>query len=88
MADKQIEFIIVINGEAVPVKIDPYAEVREAVVQALASSGNSGQPVDNWELRDASGQPIDTGRKIAESGIKEDAKLFLHLKAGVGGGND
>ena len=85
MSDKQIEFTIVVNGQPVPVKIDLYAEVGEAVLQALSNSGNSGQPIENWELRDASGQPLDTEKKIADSGIKEGAKLFLSLKAGVGG---
>ena len=87
MNDKLIKFTIIVNGTPVPVKIDPLAEVREAVVQALETSGNTGQPIENWELRDASGQPIDQGRKIAQSGIKEGSKLFLNLKAGVGGAN-
>ena len=86
MSDKQIEFTIIVNGQPVSVKIDQYAEIGEAVLQALDKSGNSGQPIENWELRDASGHPIDTGQKIAESNIKEGAKLFLNLKAGVGGG--
>ena len=85
MSDKQIEFTIVVNGQPVPVKIDQYAEIGEAVAMALNESGNSGQPIENWELRDASGQIIDTGKKIVESGITEGAKLFLNLKAGVGG---
>ena len=85
MSDKQIEFTIVVNGQPVPVKIDRYAEVGEAVKMALTDSGNSGQPIEKWELRDASGQPIDTGNKIADSEIKEGAKLFLSLKAGIGG---
>ena len=85
MSDEQIEFTIVVNGQPVPIKIDQYAEVEEAVKQALENSGNSGQPIENWELRDASGHPIDTGLKIADSDIKEGAKLFLNLKAGVGG---
>ena len=85
MSGKQIEFTIVVNGQSVPVKIDLSAEIGEAVVQALNKSGNSGQPVENWELRDASGHPIDTGQKIADSDIKDGAKLFLNLKAGVGG---
>ena len=85
MSDKQIEFTIIVNGQPVPVKIDRYAAIGEAVAQALEESGNSGQPVKNWELRDASGHPIDTGQKIADSDIKDDAKLFLTLKAGVGG---
>lgn len=85
MSDKQVEFTIIVNGEPVPVKIDLYAEIGEAVVYALDKSGNSGQPVENWELRDASGHPVDMGQKIADSDIKNGAKLFLNLKAGVGG---
>lgn len=87
MADKQIEFTIVVNGQPVPVKVFIYDEVRVAVKQALDESNNSGQPLANWELRDASGHVLDTGRKIANSDIKEGAKLFLNLKAGVGGDN-
>ena len=85
MSDKQIEFTIVVNGQPVSVKIDQYDEIREAVAQALKESGNSGQPIANWELRDASGQILDTGKKIVESGIAAGAALFLNLKAGVGG---
>ena len=51
MSDKQIEFTIIVNGQPVPVKIDLYAEIGEAVAQALDKSGNSGQPIENWELR-------------------------------------
>ena len=88
MTDKQIEFTIVVNGQPVPVKVDIYDEILVAVKQALDRSGNSGQPIENWELRDTSGHVVDTGKKIAGSEIKEGAKLFLSLKAGVGGGND
>ena len=85
MSDTQIEFTIVVNGQPVPVKVGQDAQIGEAVAMALKDSGNSGQPIENWELRDASGQVIDIGNKIADSGIKEGAKLFLSLKAGVGG---
>ena len=85
MSDKQIEFTIIVNGQPVPVKVHQYDEIREAVAMALKDSGNSGQPIENWQLRDDSGQIIDIGKKIADSGIKEGAKLFLNLKAGVGG---
>ena len=85
MRVKQIEFTIVVNGQSVPIKIRLDAEIGEAVQQALKDSGNSGQSAENWELRDGTGQPIDTGKKIGESVITEGAKLFLNLKAGVGG---
>lgn len=85
MDDKPIEFKIVVNGQAVEVKASTFDEIREAVEQALKDSGNSGQPLADWELRDASGQAIDLGKKIGELGIEEGATLFLNLKAGVGG---
>ena len=85
MNDKVIEFVIVVNGQAVPVKISILDEIGEAVAKALEASGNSGQPLANWELRDGAGEAIDTGKKISESGIKEGETLFLNLKAGVGG---
>ena len=88
MSDKRIEFIIVVNGHPVPEKAGLDDQIGEVVARALKESGNSGQPIDSWELRDDSGQIVDMGRKIGELGIKEGAKLFLNLKAGVGGTND
>ncbi len=85
MGDKQIEFTIVVNGQPVAVKVNRYDEIGEAVSQALKESGNSGQPIGNWELRNDSGQIIDIEKKIADSDIKEGVTLFLNLKAGVGG---
>ena len=85
MSDKQIEFTIIVNGQPTLVKIDQSSEFNEAVIQALKESGNSGQPIENWELRDASGHIIDTNQKIYKYDLKEGAKLFLNLKAGVGG---
>ena len=85
MDTKLIEFSIVVNGQPIEMKISLDAQIGEAVERALKESGNSGQSSENWELRDGRGQPIDTGKKIGESGITEGAKLFLNLKAGVGG---
>ena len=85
MSDKNLDLNFVVNGKPIPVTADLGWEFREAAVKALEESGNSGQPIDNWELRDGSGTVIDMGTKIAQSGIKEGATLFLNLKAGVGG---
>ena len=85
MGDKVIEFTFIVNGQEVPVKASILDEIGEAVAKALEESGNSGQPLANWELRDGSGQILDMGKKIGESGIKEGMTLFLNLKAGVGG---
>ena len=85
MSDKYIELKFIVNGQAVPVQADLGWEFREAAVKALEESGNSGQPIENWELRDGAGQVLDMGTKIARSDIEEGATLYLNLKAGVGG---
>jgi hypothetical protein len=82
----QIDFTVVVNGQ--PVNFDHInvnTHLREIVKTALEKSGNSGQPIDNWELRDAGGQVLDLNRTLADYGIATGAKLFLNLKAGVGG---
>ena len=85
MSDKHFAITIIVNGQLVEVKVHLDEQIGEAVEQALKKSGNSGQSPERWELRDESGQPIDTSKKIGESGIMAGAKLFLNLKAGVGG---
>ena len=87
MSDKRFEITIVVNGEPFEIKVGLDEQIGEAVKDALEVSGNSGQPPERWELRDESGQPIDTGEKIGQAGIAAGAKLFLSLKAGVGGGS-
>ena len=83
--DKRFEITIVVNGKPEGLKVGLDEQIGEAVKAALEQSGNSGQPADQWELRDENGQILDTGKKIGESGIGPGAKLFLNLKAGVGG---
>lgn len=85
MGDRQFDLTFVVNGQSVPVVADITWEFREAAAKALDESGNSGQPIENWEIRDGSGHIIDMGTKIFQSGIKEGTTLFLNLKAGVGG---
>ena len=85
MSDKRFEITFIVNGQPVEIKVGLDEQIGEAVEDALKASGNSGQPAEQWELRDESGQTIDTGKKIGELGIAAGAKLFLSLKAGVGG---
>ena len=85
MSSERVEITIVVNGQPVMEKASLDEQVEEVVARALKESGNSGQPIANWELRDDSGQIIEMGKKIRDLGIKEGAKFFLNLKAGVGG---
>lgn len=85
MTYKHFEVTFIVNGQPIEVKVATDEEIGEAVADALKASGDAGQSPDRWELRDAHGEPIDTGKKIGEAGITPGAKLFLNLKAGVGG---
>lgn len=86
MSGNQIDIVVVVNGQPIPIeKANIHAPLRTVVVEALNKSGNSGQPPENWELRDASGQVLDISRKLEDYNIQPGAKLFLNLKAGVGG---
>ena len=81
----QIDLKVVVNGQPVVVKANVEAPVNTLIEHALTQSGNSGQPITNWELRDASGQVLDPNRKIEDYNLQSGATLFLNLKAGIGG---
>ena len=55
------------------------------IPDALAETGNSGQPPENWELRDADGNLLDLDKTFDDYGFTEKDRFFLNLKAGVGG---
>ena len=76
---------IIVNGVPIDVERNENAPLKSAIGTALAQSGNVGQPIENWELRDASGNLLDTSKKIGEFGFDDTVKLFLSLKAGIGG---
>ena len=81
----EIDLIVVVNGQPTPVKGNVHAPLKTAIEHALKESGNSGQPIDNWEMRDAGGQILDPTRKIGDFNFPPGVTLFLNLKAGVGG---
>lgn len=80
-----IELNVVVNGQPVPLEENVHEPLRVLVNHALKESGNSGQPLENWELRDAVGNVLDVGRKIGDFSFAPGTNLFLNLKAGVGG---
>lgn len=83
-SDKEL-LTIVVNGVPAVVERNVNAPLRSAVEKALEQTGNIGQPIGNWELRDANGNLLDLDRKIGDFNFPPDVKLFLSLKAGVGG---
>lgn len=81
----KLELVVVANGQPVVIEANANAPIHTIIPKALEASGNIGQPPENWELRDAGGELLDLDRKIEDFGFPADAKLFLNLKAGVGG---
>ncbi|MEJ7786479.1 MAG: DUF2604 domain-containing protein [Solirubrobacteraceae bacterium] len=85
MAPKHLDITIVVNGQPVVVSANPHSPLRAVIPKALEETGNLGQPPENWELRDAGGTLLDTSQKIESFSFAHDVRLFLSLKAGVGG---
>jgi hypothetical protein len=81
----EITLNVVVNGQSTEVEANVNAPLRTVVNKALQQTSNAGQPVENWELRDAAGRVLDPERKVMDSGAVEGATLFLNLMAGVGG---
>jgi hypothetical protein len=82
---KQIELEIIVNGQPTRVTANTNAPLHTIIPRALEQTGNAGQSPDNWELRDGSGTLLPLETKIKDFKFSVDVKLFLNLKAGVGG---
>ena len=81
----KITLVFIINGENTPVETNLNAPLGAAVERALSQSGNTGRPLNEWEVRDSSGVLLETGRTVKELGLKDGARLFLSLRVGAGG---
>jgi uncharacterized protein DUF2604 len=77
---------VVVNGQPAVVDADVNSPLGTIIPRAFEQTGNTGQPPENWELRDAQGTLLDTNQKIAiaKFHFPPDVHLFLNLKAGVG----
>lgn len=84
MKDKDT-LTVVVNGKPVEVDVNDHAPLRTVIPKALEKSENIGQPPENWELRDAAGTELNLDRKIGDYGFTDETRLFLNLKAGIGG---
>lgn len=77
---------VVVNGAPTVVALHGNPTLLEIVTQALDQTQNSGQPVENWELRTSDGTPLaDLDVRVKKLDLAEDAQLFLNLRAGIGG---
>lgn len=80
----QINVIVVVSGEDIPVTVNTHEKVANLVREALRESGNEGQPLENWVLK-SDDSPIEFDLRISEAGITDGMKLYLNPKAGEGG---
>jgi hypothetical protein len=85
MPENKIGLVIVVNGQPTVVKANKNAPLHTVIPRALDQTGNAGQPPENWEFRDAAGALLPLDQKIEEFNFPSDVRLFLNLKAGVGG---
>lgn len=85
MSDNQVQLEIVVNGQPTIVDANINAPLRTVIPKALHDTGNAGQPAENWELRDSGGVLLPLDQKIEDFHFQPGVKLFLNLKAGVGG---
>lgn len=80
-----MKFRIIVNGQPADVTAKSKHALHSVIPPALDQTGNSGQPPENWELRDVTGTLLDTTKAISAFGFGEGARLYLNLKAGIGG---
>jgi hypothetical protein len=83
--EKKVTLTIVVTGTPTKVEANLNAALGSVIERALNATGNIGQAVDGWELRDEHGVLLDAHRKLREYGFVDGTTLFLTLKAGVGG---
>ena len=82
---KKIPIIVVVNGKPTDVDAIDNDPLGSIIPDALQQTGNTGQPPANWELRDPDGNLLDLDKKIVDYGFPDKVRLFLNLKAGIGG---
>jgi hypothetical protein len=80
-----IVLTVIVNGVPTDVAVEEQDPLEVIVVRALDQTGNHGQPPSNWELRNAAGQVLDVNKTVRDYGFETGTRLFLNLKAGVGG---
>ena len=82
---KKIALTVVVNGQPTAVDTPTDVPLGTIIRTALSQTENTGQPPQNWELRDADGNLLDLDKQIEDYPFTDKTRLFLNLKAGVGG---
>jgi hypothetical protein len=83
--NNKVQLEVVVNGTGTALEANIHEPLRAIIPKALEQTGNEGQPPENWELRDANGTPLPIDQKVEDFHFEQGTKLFLNLKAGIGG---
>ena len=75
---------IVVSGIAGSFGATPNQRVSDVMRAALDRTGNTGQPVNAWELRTMDGHLLEATIRIRDTGILDGSTLFLSPHAGMG----
>jgi hypothetical protein len=84
MANPKETLTVVVGGTSTEIDANPNAPLESVIEKALSQTKNVGQPKENWELKDASGNALDTHTKVGAL-IAAGAIVYLNLKAGAAG---
>lgn len=85
MPNNKVDLAVIVNGQPTVVQANPNQPLHSIIGKALEQTHNVGQPPESWEFRDADGMLLDGSKKIEDFHFSTDVKLFLNLKAGIGG---
>lgn len=80
----KIQVTFIVQGEPVSGEYNENQPLKAAVAKVLEVTGNSGQPISNWQLR-MDGRLLDLEKKFKEENIVSGAKLILSVQTGRGG---
>jgi hypothetical protein len=81
----KVPLVVVVNGTPTPIEANLNAPLRTVAQHALNETGNNGRPLQDWELKDLAGAPLDLDRKVGEYRFAAGAELFLTVTVGVNG---
>ncbi|MDP9412544.1 MAG: DUF2604 domain-containing protein [Pseudomonadota bacterium] len=85
LEDKHVDVTVIVNGTPEAIKIKTDHPLRLLLQKALEKSENTGQPLENWELRNEAGGELDLDLTVEAAGIETGDVLSANLKTGAAG---
>jgi hypothetical protein len=84
--DHKLDVVMIVGGAPYSFSFAVGRNIGSIIEETLKETKNTAQPPENWELRDENGTLLDLGKHLREYGFHDGVKLFLTVKAGIGGG--